>query len=84
LTLDNQALKEAVLETMVGVRVSGVLDRLAALWPMPHMIVVDNGLEFTSRAFDAWACEHGIQLRFIGRPNPERIRRDGGANAVTG
>jgi len=32
--------------------------------------VVDSGTEFTSRVFDAWAHQHGIEIHFIrpGRP----------------
>jgi putative transposase len=35
-----------------------------------HLIVVDNGPEFTSRALDTWAYGRGIQLHFIqpGKP----------------
>jgi putative transposase len=29
------------------------------------MITVDNGSEYTSKALDAWAYEHGVQLDFI-------------------
>ena len=34
------------------------------------MITVDNGSEFTSKALDAWAHEHGVKLDFIrpGKP----------------
>lgn len=36
----------------------------------PKSITVDNGSEFTGRALEAWAIQHGVQLRFIrpGRP----------------
>lgn len=36
----------------------------------PHSITLDNGCEFTSRAVEAWAIQHGVQLCFIrpGRP----------------
>ena len=36
----------------------------------PALIVMDNGPEFTSRALDAWAYQHGIRLHFIqpGKP----------------
>jgi hypothetical protein len=35
----------------------------------PPLIVTDNGTEFTSKALDAWAFEHHVQLpgRTIGR-----------------
>ena len=34
------------------------------------MITVDNGSEFTAKAFDAWAHARGVQLDFIrpGKP----------------
>jgi putative transposase len=36
----------------------------------PALIVMDNGPEFTSRALDAWAYQHGIRLHLIqpGKP----------------
>ena len=53
-----------------GQRVARVLDQLAATRPLPKQIVVDNGPEFTSRALDAWAYAHGVELHFIrpGKP----------------
>jgi putative transposase len=36
----------------------------------PQSITLDNGSEFTGRALEAWAIQHGVQLCFIrpGRP----------------
>lgn len=53
-----------------GARVNRVLDRIAETRPLPAVIVVDNGPEFTSKALDAWAYAHGVRLRFIrpGKP----------------
>jgi len=53
-----------------GDRVVQTLERLAAHRPLPRSIVVDNGPEFHSRALDAWAHAHGVQLQFIrpGKP----------------
>lgn len=53
-----------------GLRVTRVLDRIAAQRPLPKQIVVDNGPEFTSRALDAWAYHHRVELHFIrpGKP----------------
>jgi putative transposase len=36
----------------------------------PESITVDNGTEFTGRAFDAWAVDHGVRVNFIrpGKP----------------
>jgi putative transposase len=54
-----------------GVRVTRFLDELAETHGLPGTIVVDNGSEFTSRAFLAWAEKKGITLHFIdpGKPN---------------
>ena len=37
---------------------------------LPEVIVTDNGSEFTSRAFDAWAYARGVKIEFIqpGKP----------------
>jgi len=53
-----------------GERITRELDRLAATRPLPKVIVVDNGPEFTSKVLDAWAYERGVQLHFIrpGKP----------------
>jgi putative transposase len=53
-----------------GQRVARVLSHLATTRPLPQQIVVDNGPEFTSRALDAWAYAHGVELHFIrpGKP----------------
>jgi putative transposase len=46
------------------------LDELANERGLPELIVIDNGTEFTSKALDAWAFEHQVQLHFIrpGKP----------------
>ncbi len=51
-------------------RVIEVLERLRVQRGLPQVIVSDNGTEFASRAFDAWAYARGVQLHFIqpGRP----------------
>lgn len=53
-----------------GERVTRVLDRVIEQRGKPRVLIVDNGPEFTSRALDAWAYRHGIQLDFIrpGKP----------------
>ncbi len=50
--------------------VTAVLDRALRRSRTPAPITIDNGTEFTSRHFDAWAYERGIRLDFIrpGRP----------------
>lgn len=56
--------------SLSGGRVTRVLDRVAGMRPPPQVIISDNGPEFTSRAFDAWAYEQGVKLHFIrpGKP----------------
>lgn len=54
-----------------GVRVIRFLDELAETHGLPGTIVIDNGSEFTSRAFLTWAEKRGVALHFIdpGKPN---------------
>lgn len=47
-----------------GVRVGAVLGRLRVTRGLPERITVNNGPEFRSRALDAWAHQHGVQLQF--------------------
>ena len=53
-----------------GVRVVGVLDRLAETRGLPESITVDNGPEFAGKAMDEWAYRRGVKLNFIhpGKP----------------
>lgn len=53
-----------------AVRVIEVLEQLRVERGLPQVIVTDNGSEFTSRAFDAWAYARGIKIDFIqpGKP----------------
>jgi len=54
-----------------GRRVAEVLQRLIDTRGKPAMLITDNGPEFISRALDAWAYAHGVDLHFIepGKPN---------------
>jgi putative transposase len=56
--------------SLPGLRVTRVLDRLAAAVGLPQTLVVDNGPEFAGRTLDAWAYARGVTLRFIrpGKP----------------
>ena len=47
-----------------------VLDRAITKYGKPLVIRLDNGPEFTSRVFDAWAYGRRVQLDFItpGKP----------------
>ena len=51
-------------------RVTRILDRAIEVYGKPRQIRTDNGSEFRSKAFDAWAYEHGIEHHFIrpGKP----------------
>ena len=51
-------------------QVTRVLDEAMATYVKPVRIRTDNGPEFTSKVFDAWAYAHGIQHPFIrpGKP----------------
>lgn len=51
-------------------RVIAVLEQLAGRRGLPAALVCDNGPEFTSRVFDAWAYRRGIKLLYIrpGKP----------------
>jgi len=53
-----------------GLYVTRLLDQAARFRGYPAAVRTDNGPEFTSRAFIAWAQEHGIQHILIepGRP----------------
>jgi putative transposase len=45
-----------------GQRVAAVLERGASTHGLPKTRLVDNGPECTSKALDAWAPRHGVQL----------------------
>ncbi len=49
---------------LTGERVVEVLEGLLAAGQKPQVLSIDNGPEFISRALDAWAHRHGVQLEF--------------------
>ena len=57
--------------SLPGQRVVRVLERLRLQGRKPRLLRVDNGPEFTGKALDAWAHEHGVSLEFIrpGKPS---------------
>ena len=59
-----------VSHSLPAIRVIEVLERLRTERGLPGVIVTDNGSEFTSRAFDAWAYARGVKIDFIqpGKP----------------
>ena len=56
--------------SLTGERVGRVLDRAAARYGRPEVIVMDNGPEFTGKALDQWAWERGVKLHFIDPGKP--------------
>ena len=60
----------ALVDASGGVRVVGVLERLADTRGLPEVITVDNGPEFAGKALDEWAYRRGVKLNFIrpGKP----------------
>jgi putative transposase len=58
-----------------GVQVTRILDSSALFHGYPVTIRTDQGQEFTCRAHDQWAYEHGVELRLIqpGRPTQKRF-----------
>jgi putative transposase len=65
-----------VVDTSIsGARLVRALEEYARTHPLPKVIVLDNGTEFTSAVFMAWAERHGIELRFIqpGKPNQNAL-----------
>ena len=59
-----------VAHSIPSVRVIEVLEQLREERGLPDVIVTDNGSEFTSRAFDAWAYSRGVRIDYIqpGKP----------------
>jgi putative transposase len=47
-----------------ALRVTRVLDRLVAERGAPREMTIDNGPEYTSKALEQWAHEHGVALHF--------------------
>ncbi len=62
LAVDRSMSSAKVAETLTG-----AVDRYGAA---PESITVDNGTEFTGRAFETWAMERGVRVNFIrpGKP----------------
>jgi putative transposase len=60
----------AVEASFPAEKVTAYLDRWLRARGKPAALVLDNGTEFTSNHFDAWAYAKGIEMNFIrpGRP----------------
>ncbi len=65
-----ESLATEVATSFPAESVTRVLHRVIARRGKPAVLTTDNGTEFTSRHFDAWAYRHQIALDFIhpGRP----------------
>ncbi|MBD8143815.1 IS3 family transposase [Pantoea agglomerans] len=57
-----------------GVQVTRILDSIALFRGDPATIRTDQGPEFTCRAIDQWAFEHGVELRLI---QPGKLTQNG-------
>lgn len=59
-----------VAHSIPAVRVIEVMEGLRGQRRLPEIVITDNGSEFTSRAFDAWAYARGIKIKYIqpGKP----------------
>lgn len=59
-----------VAHSIPSERVIVALEDVIAVRGQPTRLSLDNGSEFRSRAFDAWAADRGIELHFIqpGKP----------------
>lgn len=65
-----EALDLAIDFSLPAVRVIGELEQVAARRGYPMYLRVDNGPEFISKALDAWAYQHQVQLVFIDPGKP--------------
>lgn len=65
-----EALAIHVAYSIPAPQVIAVLEALRDTRGLPAVVITDNGSEFTSRAFDAWAYSRDIKLDFIqpGKP----------------
>jgi putative transposase len=65
-----EALAVHVAYSIPATEVIAVLERLRQERGLPAVLITDNGSEFTSRAFDAWAYARDVKLDFIqpGKP----------------
>ena len=50
--------------SITGSHVVAVLERLREQGSLPGILHVDNGPEFTCKALDEWAYEHGVRIEF--------------------
>jgi putative transposase len=67
---NRESLAIHVAHSIPAAGVIEVLERLRDERGLPETIVTDNGSEFRSRAFDAWAYARGVRIHYIepGKP----------------
>ncbi len=65
-----EALAIHVAHSIPAVAVIAVLEQLRRARGLPAVLVTDNGSEFRSRAFDAWAYSRDVKLEYIQRGKP--------------
>ena len=53
-----------------GQDLAGLLDEIAAARGLPHMLLSNNGPEFTGGAMAAWSERHGVRLEWIAPGKP--------------
>jgi putative transposase len=67
-----EALAIHVAYSIPAPAVVGVLEELRETRGLPAVLVTDNGSEFRSRAFDAWAYSRDVRLDFIQPGKPQQ------------
>lgn len=60
-----ECLSITVAHSLPSTAVIATLETVLAVRGQPTRLSLDNGSEFRSRAFDAWAADRGIALQFI-------------------
>lgn len=67
--------------SLAAENVIAVLNKLAQTRGLPKTITIDNGPEFTSKKFLAWADKHNVELHFI---QPGKPMQNGFAESFNG
>ena len=65
-----RCLASEVDTSLPGLRVCRLLDELVTRHGRPGSLLVDNGPEFSGKALDEWAYQHGVRLDFIAPGKP--------------
>lgn len=66
---------------VTGVQVTRILDSIELFRSYPETIRTEQVPEFTCRALDQWAFEHGVELRVI---QPEKPTQNGLIESLNG